>query len=147
MKDIPGFEGRYAVTTDGRVWSHPKQFGQQLSRRHKGCWMTPNKNTKGYQFVALRSEDGRRFFRYVHRLVASAYLPITGKQINHKNCIKTDNRVENLEWCSPSENIRHAHANGLRTTRSPALLAAARRNLIKAKAASLAKAAARRVPT
>lgn len=69
----------------------------------------------GYSRVDLYSDDGKPHTKKVHRLVAEAFLDCDPDrdQINHKNGIKTDNRVENIEWCTRSENTRHAYANGL----------------------------------
>lgn len=68
----------------------------------------------GYKGVHLNS-NGASHTRKVHRLVASAFLepdPIRD-QVNHKNGDKADNRVSNLEWCTRSENTRHAYDNNL----------------------------------
>ena len=111
MKDIPGYEGRYAITEDGRVWSHPKMSTGCMRYMKKGKWLKPSKRSLGYFFVSL----GEKNQILIHRLVALTYLPkIEGKQyVNHKNGIKTDNSVANLEWCTFSENIKHAHSTGL----------------------------------
>lgn len=69
---------------------------------------------RGYLHVTLY-KDGKAFTRNVHRLVAETFIPnpLNLSEVNHKNGNKTDNRVENLEWCSHSENIRHALTTGL----------------------------------
>lgn len=69
-------------------------------------------NWQGYERIYL---NVCRKNAKVHRLVAYAFLPkINGKdRVNHINCKKTDNRLSNLEWCNDSENMVHAHKNGL----------------------------------
>lgn len=64
----------------------------------------------GYLKTALR-RDGKRYYRRVHRLVAKTFLPNPNNlsQVNHINGIRDDNRVENLEWVSAKENVRHAY--------------------------------------
>lgn len=109
MKDIPGFEGRYAVTKDGRVWSH-KRNGTD------GRWLRFFQDKRGYLRTSLVTNSRPKHFM-VHRLVAITFL---GKRfdlkfVNHKNGVKTDNRVGNLEWCTMLHNRRHAIKTGLWT--------------------------------
>lgn len=108
--DIPGWEGRYEVSDDGRVrsWWYGKKHltvGRELKQKL---------DKYGYAVVCLHYGSTKKH-PTVHRLVASAFLPNTdGKpQVNHKNGIKTDNRVENLEWSTNVENIQHAFDTGL----------------------------------
>ena len=73
----------------------------------------------GYKLIALENEKGR-YSRLVHRLVAQAFIPNPENKpcVNHLNGIKTDNRVENLEWVTNQENRLHAVKNGLHLTGS-----------------------------
>jgi hypothetical protein len=110
MRDIAGLEGRYAVTSDGRVWSCPKKFGREGNLFHQGKWLNQQLDHRGYLRATLPRPDGRWKPTLVHRLVAEAFIPkIDGKdQVNHKNSDKRDNCVSNLEWCTCAENIRHS---------------------------------------
>jgi len=103
VKEIRGFEGFYSVTSHGRVWSH---------RRKK--WLKPCIAGKGYLFVTL-SVNGDDIDKKIHRLVAEAFIDNPGKkpQVNHKNGIKTDCHVKNLEWVTARENLQHACDHGL----------------------------------
>lgn len=72
--------------------------------------MKPALDGSGYLRTMLKGDDGRFHTIKVHRIIAKTFIPNPENkpQINHLNCIKTDNRVNNLEWATVSENIKHA---------------------------------------
>jgi hypothetical protein len=116
-KDVKGYEGFYEVSNLGRVRRVCKYVGSGLRFNdhvlRRGGVLKQNKKRNGYLTVDL-SKDNTVKTISVHRIVAEAFLEkIDGKDfVNHKNCNREDNRVENLEWCTPKENSEHAKRNG-----------------------------------
>jgi len=92
------------------------QLGEVESRfpGKKTHLLKPKKDRAEYHSVTIL-QSGKRRTQFVHRLVAEAFLgnPFNKAEVNHLNGIKTDNRLENLEWVTHSENMQHAHDNGL----------------------------------
>lgn len=110
MKRIAGF-CNYFVTVDGRVRSMRGRWG-------RGCWLKPHTNMDGYLRVSLCS-GGHSQVCTVHRLVLQTFVgPCPpGMQCRHLNGVRTDNRLGNLCWGTPSENnqdtVRHGtYSNG-----------------------------------
>ncbi len=100
---VVGYEGRYEVSDLGRV---RVVFSSKYS--HVGKFIGSKKRT-GYREAALTDADGNKTYHRIHKLVLIAFVgpaPL-GLECNHKNGIKTDNRVENLEWVTRSQNHIH----------------------------------------
>lgn len=116
-RQILGYEGLYEVSNTGQV--------RALLRKglYKGRWSDSSRmtfrarpmkisvSTRGYLYLGLKKPNERSVKYLVHRLVAQAFIgnpPGEQYQVNHINGEKTDNRVENLEYCSSKENIVHS---------------------------------------
>lgn len=115
-KPVAGYEGYYEVSDMGRVRSvdHLSRTGIKHSqvRLVKGHVLKPHIKRSGYQAVDLSKQNVVKTV-LIHKLVATAFLPKDADdvEVNHKNCIKSDNRVSNLEWCTSRENKDHAKEN------------------------------------
>ena len=97
MKDIPNYEGLYAITEDGNVWSYRNnRFIKSFLRKN------------GYMQVLL-VKDGTKKSWKVHRLVALTYLPNPNNypEVNHKDENRINNCVDNLEWCPHDYNCNY----------------------------------------
>lgn len=104
-KEIEGYEGRYYITDNGDVFN--------IKRSSK---LSPSvSSTAGYLKISLTNSSGARPTYLLHRLVAMAFIPNpeNKREVNHKDGNKANNHVSNLEWATPSENIKHALENGL----------------------------------
>lgn len=112
-KPIIGFEGLYEVSNSGKIKSL-ERFDTK-KRPIKERILKTRANYQGYEYLGL-CKNGIKKSYTVHRIVLRAF--VTNLQnlptINHKNGIKSDNRVENLEWLSVKDNINHALNTGLR---------------------------------
>lgn len=112
-RDVPGYEGLYQVSDQGRVRSLP--FKQRyLLRTGAPAWRTTKARilaqqtqNSGYRLVHLHRGNKRKALT-VHRLVAAAFVPGHGRTVNHLNGVKTDNNAGNLEWASYTKNLLHA---------------------------------------
>lgn len=118
-KDIEGFEGYYQVSNLGRVRSVDRVVTQfngwaNAKRPTKGRIRTITKQTQGYSQVGLCKNGVQKSYR-LNRLVAKAFVPNPDNKlyVNHIDGNKDNNRADNLEWVTNSENIMHAYKNGL----------------------------------
>lgn len=107
MKSISNYKGLYSVDKEGNVLSHKRK--RIDGRIYPEKYLKQRLHSHGYKIVVLYKDKKAKPI-YVHRLVAETFIPnpLNKRTVNHKNGIKTDNRVENLEWCTYSENIEHA---------------------------------------
>ena len=97
LKDIKDYEGLYAITRNGNVWSYKSNK-----------FLKPGLTKDGYNRVIL-CKEGKRKTNYIHRLVAEAFIPNPDNlpQVNHKDENKQNNCVNNLEWCDAKYNINY----------------------------------------
>lgn len=109
MKDIKGYEGLYAVTSCGKVWSYRRQ------RFLRAC-----DNGHGYLIVDLYKNNTKKMAK-VHKLVAEAYLPNPHDLpiVDHKDNNKANNNVNNLQWVTASINASKDRVKGIPRPRAP----------------------------
>ena len=112
FKEIPGYAGKYFINEQGEVWSIVKRalMSQQWDEKHP------------YPWLFLLCEDGKRRTICVHRLMGKTWLPLPPGKIgsrrgeyciNHKDGNKLNNHLNNLEWITTEENLKHAWQTGL----------------------------------
>lgn len=112
-KPVVGFEGFYEVSANGKIRSCSRVVRSKYCNRVvKGKELKQHKDQDGYCKIVL-SKEGKTTTRAVHRLVAQAFIPNPNNYpvINHKNEIKADNRVSNLEWCTVAYNTNYNGMN------------------------------------
>jgi len=98
--DFPG----YSATFEGEIWSH---------KRNK--FIIGKINRYGYHTVGIRNSNSKRLHKQTHRLIALVYIPNPENKpcVNHKDGNKLNNHIDNLEWCTISENTQHSFNNQL----------------------------------
>jgi hypothetical protein len=113
-RDIEGFEGAYQVSNFGRVRRICERYDSIKTDKGLNRILREKRAGRDYKSVCLTWKK-RREYRFIHRLVATAFLdnPEGLPQVNHKNADKSDNRVDNLEWMTASDNHRHASESGI----------------------------------
>ncbi|PTK22497.1 NUMOD4 domain-containing protein [Staphylococcus hominis] len=114
-KDVEGFPN-YMISNCGRLYSktHVTVFEDGRRRKFEGQFIKIYKSKNGYSIARL-SHKGVKKTKYIHRLVANHFIEKnSGKnEINHKDGNKSNNKIENLEWCTSKENKVHGWQNKL----------------------------------
>ena len=116
MKDIKGFENKYAITEGGKVWNCKTK--KWLSLRGSGYAGKVLRHKRHYKTIVLGlGKKGRVKYFYIHRLVAITFIPNPQKkrEVNHIDGNQENNHISNLEWVTHKENAQHAYLNGLTT--------------------------------
>lgn len=119
-KDIEGYEGLYKISNYGRLLT----CGRKIIAKNKTKKVYDKRMMKfsiknGYYYANITKLDGKQKYKYIHRLVAKAFIPNPNNlpQVNHIDGNKFNNRADNLEWCTVSHNNKEAYRIGLRETR------------------------------
>ena len=109
-KDIPDYEGIYKISNLGRIKSLERKCKTKggSMRTIKQRIKKPTKRPDGYLQIQL-NKNKKRQIKFIHRLELEVFFGLNNDlQCNHKNGTKDDNRLENLEWMTRSQNVQHA---------------------------------------
>lgn len=121
-KDIKGYEGVYQVSNYGNLRSLTRTIDDKNGKIKiiKGKSLKASTTSYGYKSVVFRNGLNKENLR-VHRLVAQAFIENKDNKpyVNHLDGNKANNRVDNLEWCTNSENMKHAFGTGLKEPSNP----------------------------
>lgn len=115
-KPVVGYENSHEVSNKGRLRSIPRDVASRGGiTRWRGKLISARLDQDGYPRPTLQVNK-KRYYKLLHRLVAMAYIPNPDNKscVNHIDGNKLNNNVENLEWCTVSENNNHAFRTGLK---------------------------------
>lgn len=120
LMPIVGYKGYYTVSTEGEVYSNNRviELPGGRNRRVKSKVLRQKENVSGYKTVVL-CLNGEQKTKYVHRLVAGAFIdnPDNLPYVNHINGDPNNNCMENLEWVTHGQNVKHAYDNNLNSNK------------------------------
>ena len=110
-RDVVGYEGRYQVSSMGRVKSLART--DCLGRTVKERFLKPCDNGRGYLYISLSDGTGEHKRHYIHRLVGEAFVPnpLEKEDVNHKDENPSNNHASNLEWLTHKENLNYGMRN------------------------------------
>lgn len=117
-KDVIGYEGLYQISSLGNIKTYDKKVWNVSANKFsifKSKVLKQKTTFSGYKRIGLVKNKKQKFY-FIHRILAFAFIENTFNKpfINHIDGIKTNNTISNLEWCTQSENEKHAHKIGLK---------------------------------
>ncbi len=108
---VPGYEGLYSATREGKIYSHSRLIDHPKAGKTllKGRWLKENNNHRYFNCALRRGKDDVWNTNF-HRVIALTFIPNPEglEVVNHKDGNRHNNHVDNLEWCTSSDNAIHS---------------------------------------